>query len=65
MTAAEREAHIKLMGDCMVEAHACYAATGCFDMRGSADGYRIQMERAIGQRSPAVVAAMEAERGLS
>lgn len=65
MTATEREAHIKGLGDQMTAAYDAYSATGCFAARGSADGYRIQMERAIGQRSPAAVAAMEVERGLS
>jgi hypothetical protein len=61
---SEHEAHIKRLGECMLEAHARYSANGCFDARGSADGYRMQMERAIGQRSASVVASMEVERGL-
>lgn len=62
---AAHEAQIKHLGECMLEAHARYSATGCFDALGMADGYRIQMERAIAQRSASVVASMEAERGLS
>lgn len=65
MTFTEHEAHIKHLGENMELHYAVYAFTGCFAARGSADGYRMQMERAIGQRSPAVVAAMEVERGLS
>jgi hypothetical protein len=65
VNAAQHEAHIKHLGEQMMLHHAQYAATGCFDARGSADAYRLQMERAIAQRSPAVVAFMEAERGLS
>lgn len=64
MTAAEREAHIKRLGEQMELHHAVYVHTGCFAARGSADGYRVQMERAIGQRSASVVANMEVERGL-
>ena len=64
MTAAEREAHIKYLG-AQIELHyGAYVSRGCFAARGSADGYRLQMERAIAARSPAAVAAMEVERGL-
>ena len=61
----EHEAHIKRLGEQMMQHHAEWAATGCFAARGSADGCRLQMERAIAQRSPLAVASMEAERGLS
>ena len=64
MTAAEFEAHIKYLGAQMELHHAAYVVTGCFAARGSADGYRLQMERAIAARSPAAVATMEFERGL-
>ena len=64
MTAAERESHIKHLGAQMELHYAVYVHTGCFAARGSADGYRMQMERAIAQRSPLVVASMELERGL-
>jgi len=63
--AADHEAHIERMGNCMVAAHGRYEATGCFGAKGEADGYRIAMERAIRQRSPAVVAFMEVARGLA
>ena len=63
-SAAELESHITHCGDKMMAAYASYAATGCFAARGSADGYRMQMERAIAQRSALVVASMELERGL-
>lgn len=62
---AAHELHIKRLGEQMLQHHERWAATGCFAARGSADGCRIQMERAIGQRSPAAVAFMEAERGLA
>jgi hypothetical protein len=58
------ESHIKHLGDQMTRAYEQYKATGCFDARGQADAYRLQMERAISERSPLVVAAMESERGL-
>lgn len=64
MTAAECEAHIKYLGAQMKLHYAVYMCTGCFAARGSADGYRLQMERAIAARSLATVAAMEVERGL-
>jgi len=63
--AAEHEAHIKHLGECMVAAHMVYTATGCLDAKGAANWHRIAMERAIAQRSPLAVARMEAERGLS
>ena len=59
------ERHIKHLGEQMLQHHERWAATGCFAARGSADGYRLQMEAAIGQRSPMAIAFMEAERGLS
>lgn len=62
---AAHEQHIKHLGTQMLTRHAQWEAAGCFDARGAADGYRLAMERAIGQRSPAAVAFMEAERGLS
>lgn len=62
---AAHERHIKHLGEQMLQHHERWAATGCFAARGSADGYRLAMERAIGQRSPAAVAFMEAERGLA
>lgn len=62
---AVHEQYIKHLGTQMMSHHAQWEATGCFDARGAADGYRMSMERAIGQRSPAVVAFMEAERGLA
>ena len=62
---AAHELRIKRLGEQMLQHHERWAATGCFAARGSADGYRIQMEAAIGQRSPQAVAFMEAERGLS
>jgi len=65
LLAASHESRIEHMGFCMAAAHERYVATGCFDARGEADGHRMAMERAIAARSPAVVAFMEAERGLS
>ena len=62
---AAHERHIKRLGEKMLTQHAHWAATGCFAARGAADGYRMRMEAAIGQRSPAAVAFMEAERGLA
>lgn len=62
---AAHEQHIKRLGKKMLAQHAQWEATGCFDTRGAADGYRLAMEAAIAQRSPAAVAFMEAERGLS
>jgi len=65
MTAAEHEAHIKRLGEKMELHHAVYVHTGCFAARGSADGYRLLMEAAITQRTPAHVKQLEIERGLS
>lgn len=65
MSAAEHEARIKRLGEQLEQHHAVYEAAGCFDALARADGYRVQMERAIKQRSPDAVAAMEAERGLA
>ena len=62
---AAHEQHIKHLGAQMLAHHAQWEATGCFDARGAADGYRVSMERAIGARSPVAVAFMEAERGLA
>lgn len=61
---AAHERHIKHLGEQMLQHHERWAATSCFAARGSADGYRLQMEAAIGQRSPQAIAFMEAERGL-
>lgn len=58
------EANIKRLGEEMLNHHARYEATGCFDALGSADSCRLQMERAIAARSPLAVAALEVERGL-
>ena len=65
MTDNERELHIKSCGDLMTQAYAQYEASSCFGDKGSADGWRMCMERAVAARSPAQVARMEAERGLS
>lgn len=62
---AAHELCIKRLGEQMLQHHERWAATGCFAARGSADGYRLQMEAAIGQRSPQAIAFMEAERGLA
>lgn len=62
---AAHERHIKHLGEQMLQHHDKWAATGCFAARGSADGYRLQMEAAIGRRSPQAVAFTEAERGLA
>lgn len=59
------ESHIKHLGAQMMAAYARYEASGCFFDIGEAHAYRIQMQRAISQRSPAQVRALEAERGLS
>ena len=63
--AVAHERHIRHLGAQMLHHHTQWAATGCFAARGSADGYRLQMQDAIGQRDPAVVELMEIQRGLS
>lgn len=59
------ESHIQHLGAQMMAAYARYEASGCFSDIGEAHAYRIQMQRAISQRSPAQVRALEAQRGLS
>lgn len=59
------EIHIADCGTQMAAEYAEYEATGCFGHRGGADGWRMAMHRAIGQRSQAQVARMEKELGLS
>jgi hypothetical protein len=63
--AVAHERHIRRLGIQMLRHHAQWVATGCFAARGSADGYRLQMQVAIGQRDPAVVELMEVQRGLA
>lgn len=64
-TAQELEIHVIHCGNLMRDAYARYELSGCLSERGEADGWRVAMERAIAAREPAVVAAMEVERGLS
>lgn len=65
MTDAELEKHIADTGLLMVAAYNRYERTGCFADRGEADKWRLQMEAAIAMRTPAQIAAMEAEQGLA
>ena len=66
MTADElHERHIKDLGDKLNAAYARYEATSCFADKGTAEGIKCRMEAAIGARSSAQVARMEAERGLA
>lgn len=58
------ESHIKHLGEQMLAAHARYEASGCFSDIGEAHACRIQMQRAISQRSPDYIVALEAKRGL-
>lgn len=64
MTFTERESHIKQLGEQMLAAHAAYEISGCFADIGKAHGLRIEMQRAIAQRSPDYILALEAKRGL-
>ncbi|MHB1201473.1 MAG: hypothetical protein ACYCZ6_18360 [Polaromonas sp.] len=64
ITTQEIEIHIKQCGQLMQDAYARYEVSGDFSERGEADAWRMTMERAIALRSPAVVASMEAERGI-
>ena len=65
MNDQEREEAISDMGLLMTSAYARYELTGCFSDKGQADGYRIAMERLIGQRSGHQVQRMELARGLT
>lgn len=59
------EIHISDCGARMAAEYAAYEATGCFGHRGGADGWRMAMQRAIGQRSQAQISRMEVESGLA
>ena len=61
----ELEMHIEHCGQLMTSAYASYEASSCFGDLGKAHHWRIEMERAIGQREPSTVAAMETTRGLN
>lgn len=61
----ELESRIKHCGALMTSAYARYEVSGCFADRGEADAWRLTMEAAIAERSPAAVAALELARGLS
>jgi hypothetical protein len=61
----ERELHIKQCAWLMEDAMRRFHESGCFTHRGEASRWRLLMEEAIRGRSPAQVARMEAERGLS
>ena len=65
MTDQQREQSIADMGLLMTSAYARFWRTGCFSAKGEADGYRLAMERLIGQRSARQVHIMESERGLA
>lgn len=65
MTDSEREAHIKDLGDQLMQAYAQWEATGCFSAKGEVIALRERMEAAIASRSPAQVASMELARGLN
>lgn len=65
MTDQQREQRIADMGLLMTSAYARYELTGCLSDKGLADGYRVAMERLIGQRSARQVEQMESERGLA
>lgn len=65
LTDAELERHIKSCGWLMEDAMQRWYDTGCFSHRGEADRWRLLMEEAIKSRSPAQVAKMERERGIS
>lgn len=59
------EQHIQHCENFMSDAMARYELSGSFEDRGDADGWRVAMECAIAARGPAVVAAMEVERGIA
>jgi hypothetical protein len=61
----ERESHIRDCAWLMEDAMRRWHETSDFGYRGEADRWRLLMEEAIRGRSPAQVARMEAERGLS
>ena len=60
-----RELAIQTAGKAMEPHYAAYERTGDFSERGAADAARLNMERLIKERSPAQIAKMERERGLS
>lgn len=62
---AAHEAHIKTLGDQVMDAYSKWARTGCFAARGELDAAHLKFKAAIAQRSPEAVACMEAERGLA
>jgi hypothetical protein len=61
----ERERLIRRAGRMMRLSMARYERSGCFSDRGLADYWLLTMQADIRARSPAQVARMEAERGLS
>ena len=65
MTDRQREIYIKAMGDKLNAAHAQYEVSHCFADKGTALGIKCRMEAAIAARSPAQVARMEANLGLT
>lgn len=60
-----RELAIQTAGKVMEAHYAAYERTGDFGDRGAADASRLNMERLIAERSPAQIARMERERGLT
>lgn len=62
---AQREVEILHEGRQIEEYMRQYAETGDFAARGAADRARLRMEALIRGRSAAVVARLEAERGLA
>ena len=65
MTDGQHELHIKSLGDQLNVAHALYEVSHCFADKGTALGIKCRMEAAIAARSPAQVARMEDNLGLS
>ncbi|WP_296913217.1 hypothetical protein [Polaromonas sp.] len=64
MTDIERERQIEDLGQKAEAAYAHYERTGALADHGKAHAFRLEMQRAIAQRSPAQVALMETARGL-
>lgn len=61
---AAHEAHIKALGDQVMDAYSKWARTGCFAARGELDAAHLKFKAAVAARSHEVVAILEVERGL-
>ena len=64
MTDIERERQIEDLGRKAAAAYDHFERSGGLAEHGKAHAYRLEMQRAISQRSPAQVALMETVRGL-